>query len=65
MEGLKSDVEKLKEPYREKEANMLALLEKLHLVIDYLRDDNAMNLSFLESNQYMPVVDKVKEKMGG
>ena len=65
MEGLKSNVGKLKEPYREKEANMLALLEKLHLVIDYLRDDNAMNLGFLESNLYMPVVDKVKEKMGG
>jgi len=63
MEDLKSDVEKLKEPYREKEANMLALLEKLHLVIDYLRDDNAMNLGYLESNQYMPVVNKVKEKM--
>lgn len=65
MEGLKSDVSNLKEPYREKEANMLALLERLHLVIDYLRDDNAMNLSYLESNHYMPVVDKVKEKMGG
>lgn len=63
MEDLKSDVEKLKEPYREKEANMLALLEKLHLVIDYLRDDNAMNLGYWESNQYMPVVNKVKEKM--
>ena len=65
MEGLKSDVSNLKEPYREKEANMLALLERLHLVIDYLRDDNAMNLGYLESNHYMPVVDKVKEKMGG
>lgn len=65
MEGLKSDVSNLKETYREKEANMLALLERLHLVIDYLRDDNAMNLSYLESNHYMPVVDKVKEKMGG
>lgn len=48
MEGLKSDVENLREPYREKETNMLVLLEKLHLVIDYLRDDNAMSLGYLE-----------------
>ena len=63
MEDLKSDVEKLREPYREKETNMLALLEKLHLVLDYLRDDNAMSLGYLESNSYLPVVMKVIEKM--
>ena len=27
--------------------------------------NNAMSLGYLESNHYMPVVDKVKEKMGG
>ena len=63
MEDLKSDVEKLRDPYREKETNMLALLEKLHLVLDYLRDDNAMSLGYLESNSYLPVVMKVIEKM--
>ena len=63
MDKLESDIEDLKKPYQEKESNMLALLKKLNLVIDYLRDNNAMNLAYLEQNGYMPVVNKVKEKM--
>lgn len=63
MDSLRTDIEETKIPYKEKEINMVELIKKLPLVMSYIKDNNAMTLSYLESNSYMPVVVKVKEKM--
>jgi len=63
MEGLQLEFEEQKVPYREKEDIMCGIQQTLPKVFDYIADDNAMDLNYLADNDYMPVLQKVKDKL--
>lgn len=63
MESLQFEFEEQKAPYREKEVIMCGIQKTLPKVFDYIADDNAMDLNYLADNDYMPVLQKVKDKL--